>query len=199
MNPYTLTLLRHGGSAESSRLSGHKDVAAHSTAWEKMHNSWQQIVAIAPVSTMATSPLLRCREFAVRQALATSVPLKVDPRFSACDVGAWAGRPLDELNQEHPDWRVRWQKGEFHIPDSESMESFRTRVLTGFSAWIASTRGSHRVLITHADVIASILAELLDMAPSAARLITVEPGGYAQLSILQDHPAYLMRLESPPG
>jgi alpha-ribazole phosphatase len=197
MNPYTLTLLRHGKIDHQGSLVGQHECALTDSGQAVMERSWKQIVALAPVSTMATSPLQRCREFAVRHALATSVPLKVDQRFSDCDFGSWQGMSQDKLSQQHPGWEKTWQSGALDIPQAETAAVFQTRVLTGFSEWIASTHGSHRLLVTHARVITSLLGELLDMSPSAARLITVQPGGFVQLSILEDHPAYLMHLEAP--
>ena len=55
----------------------------------------------------------------------------------------------------------------------------------------------HRVLVTHGGVITTLLAELLGTDFSVAKLMTVQRGGFAQLSILEGHPAYLMRLEAP--
>lgn len=197
MNPYTLTLLRHGAIDHHGTLVGQREVALTEDGQAMMERSWKQIVALAPVSTMGTSPLIRCREFAVRHALATSVPLKVDDRFSEFDFGAWDGMLLDGLSLQHPGWEREWRSGKLSPPQGESREVFQTRVLSGFSEWISATRGSHRLLVTHAAVITSLLAELLDMESNVARLITVQPGGFVQLSILEDHPAYLMHLEAP--
>ena len=197
MNPYTLTLMRHGDAAEDGPFTGLRDIGLSDVGQLQMEASWRQVAALAPVSTMATSPLSRCREFAVRHALAMSVPLKVDARFADYDFGDWNGLPAGLLHRQHPGAEARWQAGTLTPPNGESRDVFHTRVLTGFSEWIADTRGSHRVLVTHAPVITALLAELLDMDLAAARLITVQPGGFVQLSILEDHPAYLMRLDAP--
>lgn len=197
MNPYTLTLIRHGETQVHAPFAGLSDIALSEAGLQQMENSWRQVVALAPVSTMACSPLLRCREFAVQHALALSVPLKVDARFAECDFGAWADLSAEALEQRHPGWDNLWRAGALTPPGGESHEGFHTRVLTGFSEWIAGARGSHRVLVTHGTVITTLLAELLDMGPDVARLITVQPGGFVQLSILEDHPAYLMRLDAP--
>ncbi|WP_133679001.1 histidine phosphatase family protein [Paludibacterium purpuratum] len=200
MNPYTLTLLRHGEIDHQGLLTGQRDVPLTTEGGAAMDRSWQQIAALAPVSSMATSPLARCREFAVRRALAASVPLKVDERFAEFDFGDWDGRAQSELATAEPHWEQAWQTGKLALPGGESPERFHTRVLSGFSEWIAASRGCHRVLVTHGAVITTLLAELLDMELAVARLITVQPGGFVQLSILQAHPAYLMRLDAPlPG
>lgn len=197
MNPYTLTLLRHGDIDQQNLLTGQHETPLSEAGNAMMDRSWQQIAALAPVSCMATSPLNHCREFAVRRALAASIPLKVDERFSEQDMGAWEGVPLSVLSEQAPNWETQWRQGELSPPGGESPEAFHTRVLSGYSAWIAASRGCHRVLVTHAPVITILLAELLEMDRSVARLITVQPGGFVQLSILHDHPAYLMRLDAP--
>ncbi|MBV8049051.1 MAG: histidine phosphatase family protein [Paludibacterium sp.] len=198
MNPYTLTLLRHGDIDHQGRLAGRREVPLTPEGSAMMDRSWHQIAALAPVSSMATSPLTRCREFAVRHALAAAVPLKVDERFAEVDLGDWDGREQAALAAAEPRWEQAWQAGQLSLFGGESPEVFHTRVLSGFSEWIAASRGCHRVLVTHGPVITALLTELLDMAPAAASLITIQPGGFVQLSILQGHPAYLMRLDAPP-
>jgi broad specificity phosphatase PhoE len=199
MNPYTLTLLRHGEIDHQGCLTGQREAVLTQAGGLVMESSWRRLQALASVSTMATSPLLRCREFAVRHALEISVPLKVDPRFSEFDFGLWDGEPLEALNRQQPEWKKQLRAGQIRLPEGESQEVFHTRVLTGFSEWIASTRGSHRLLVTHGAVITILLAELLGMDTAVARLMTVQAGGFIQLSILEDHPAYLMHLELPQG
>ena len=197
MNPYTLTLLRHGEIDHDGRLIGRTDLPLNDLGCEQMSRSWQRLNQLAPVTSMATSPLQRCREFAVHQALHGSLPLKVDERFAEFDFGDWDGMSRAVLSGQHPDWGSRVAAGELIPPGGESYEIFRTRVLSGFSEWIQTARGSHRVLVCHGGVITALLAELLGTEFAVAKLMTVQRGGFAQLSILEGHPAYLMHLESP--
>jgi broad specificity phosphatase PhoE len=121
----------------------------------------------------------------------------VDERFAEFDFGDWDGMSREVLSGQHPDWGSRVAAGELIPPGGESYAVFRTRVLTGFCEWIQSARGSHRVLVCHGGVITALLAELLGTEFAVAKLMTVQRGGFAQLSILEGHPAYLMHLESP--
>lgn len=197
MNPFTLTLLRHGDIDHGGRLIGHTDLPLSERGWTQLHASWETL-SDNPVTAMATSPLLRCRAFAVEQALHCSVKLKVDERFAECDFGLWDGELVSALAASHPDWQEKLADGSLTAPEGESFELFRTRVLAGFAQWVADSKGSHRVLVSHGGVIAVLLAELLGTEFSVARLINVPRGGFAQLSILEGHPAYLTRLEGPP-
>ncbi|OHX12386.1 phosphoglycerate mutase [Chromobacterium sphagni] len=196
MNPYTLTLLRHGEIDHDGRLIGLTDLPLTEHGQQQLARSWQRISSLAPVTAIASSPLQRCREFAVRQALSGSLALKVDPRFAEIDFGDWDGQPLAELEHQHPDWRQQLADGGFTPPGGESYEQFRTRVLAGLSEWMTTARGSHRLLVTHGGVITVLMAELLGTNFSVAKLMTVQRGGFVQLSMLEDHPAYLLRLES---
>ncbi|BAK78664.1 phosphoglycerate mutase [Pseudogulbenkiania sp. NH8B] len=197
MNPYTLTLLRHGDIDHEGRLVGRLDLALNERGRRQLAASWQRVNALAPVTAIASSPLKRCREFAVQQALAGGVPLKLDERLAECDFGTWDGMALAELAARHPDWSQRLAEGSLDAPGGEDFDTFRTRVLAGFAGWMSEARGSHRVLVSHGGVITVLLAELLGTGFNVARLLTVQRGGFAQLSILDGHPAYLLRLEPP--
>ena len=197
MNPYTLTLLRHGDIDHQGRLIGHTDLPLTERGRADMAASWQRIVQLAPVTCMATSPLQRCREFAVQQALASRVPLHVAPGLTECHFGSWENRPQADISATTPDWQTLLARGLLTPEGGERFDAFRTRVLTGFAEWMQQARGSHRVLVSHGGVINVLLAELLGTEFNVARLMAVQRGGFAQLSILDGHPAYLTRLESP--
>ncbi|VEB40279.1 Phosphoglyceromutase [Chromobacterium violaceum] len=108
MNPYTLTLLRHGDIDHDGRLIGLTDLPLTELGQQQLEHSWKRISNLAPVTCIATSPLQRCREFAVKQALSGSLTLKVDPRFAEMDFGGWDGQPVADLEQAHPGWATRW-------------------------------------------------------------------------------------------
>ncbi|WP_293763463.1 histidine phosphatase family protein [uncultured Aquitalea sp.] len=197
MNPYTLTLLRHGEIDHEGRLIGRTDLPLNDLGCEQMARSWHKLNQLAPVTCMASSTLQRCREFAVHQALHGSLPLKVDARFAEFDFGDWDGMSRETLSGQHPEWGRKVAENGLVPPGGESYEAFRTRVLTAFSEWMQGARGSHRVLVSHGGVITVLLAELLGADFAIAKLMTVQRGGFAQLSILEGHPAYLMHLEGP--
>lgn len=199
MNPYTLTLLRHGDIEHDGRLIGLTDLPLTERGQRQLAASWGRLSSLAPVTAIASSPLQRCREFAVKHALDGSLTLKVDPRFAEMDFGDWDGQPVAALEQTHPGWGGALAEGRLSPPGGESFEQFRTRVLGGLAEWMTEARGSHRLLVTHGGVITVLMAELLGTEFSVAKLMTVQRGGFAQLSMLEGHPAYLLRLESPCG
>ncbi|WP_312854424.1 histidine phosphatase family protein [Paludibacterium denitrificans] len=133
MFPYTLTLLRHGDIDHEGRLIGQTDLPANDSGITQMARSWQRLNSLAPVTSMATSPLQRCREFAVYQALQAALPLKVDERFAEIDFGDWDGMSLNSLSAQHPDWRQALVRHQLVPPGGESYALFRQRVLEAFT------------------------------------------------------------------
>ncbi|MDF0604452.1 histidine phosphatase family protein [Neisseriaceae bacterium TC5R-5] len=196
MNPYTLTLFHHGDIDHGGHLVGNTDRPLSPVGLRQMQDSWKRINHLAPVTALASSPQQQCREFAVQQALSSSLTLKVDEQFMEFDFGDWEGMDLAVMALHYPHWRRRLVEGSLQPPGGESHEIFRTRVLAGLSNWMSVAKGSHRVLITHRGVIIALLAELLDTRLAVAKLMAVHYGGFVQLSILEGHPAYLMRLEA---
>ncbi|MGL6071804.1 histidine phosphatase family protein [Craterilacuibacter sp.] len=197
MSPYTLTLLRHGDIPHAGRLIGRTDLELSPRGWQQLRASWASLSRTAPVTALASSPLQRCHAFAVESARVASLALKVDAGFAEMDFGDWDGRDSREIENEVPGWGLRLAEGTLSAPAGESFEVFRSRVLGALSGWIEAAPGSHRVLIAHGGVITVLLAELLQLPFSAARLIAVPRGGFAQLAMLDGHPAYLTRLEPP--
>ncbi|MCL6264204.1 histidine phosphatase family protein [Craterilacuibacter sp. RT1T] len=197
MSAYTLTLLRHGEIDHAGRLIGRTDLALTAQGWQQLHASWASLSRSAPVTALASSPLQRCHGFALESASACALPLYVAPGFAELDFGDWDGQPSARLEAQLPGWGLRLAAGELCPPGGEDYAGFRLRILAALAQWNTQATGNHRVLITHGGVITLLLAELLGLPFSAARLISVPRGGFAQLSLLAGHPAYLTRLESP--
>ena len=109
MNPYTLTLLRHGEIDHAGRLIGSGDLPLNALGQAQMAQSWQRICSLAPVTAIASSPLQRCREFAVQHALHGSLTLKVNrasPRWTLAIGTAWRCRCWRSITRTGaPSWQ----------------------------------------------------------------------------------------------
>lgn len=197
MSAYTLTLLRHGEIDHAGRLIGRTDLALTTQGQAQMCDSWVSLSRTAPVTALASSPLQRCHGFALTSARASALPLYVASGFAELDFGDWDGLPSAQVELQAPGWGQRLAAGELCPPGGEDYAGFRQRILAALAQWNTQATGDHRVLITHGGVITLLLAELLGLPFSAARLISVPRGGFAQLSLLEGHPGYLTRLESP--
>jgi hypothetical protein len=196
MNPYTLTLLRHGEIDHDGRLIGRTDLPLNDLGCEQMSRSWQRLNQLAPVTSMATSP---CNAAASLPCIRPAWFAAAEGGRAFCRIRFWrlgrhvarrAVRPASGLGQPRGRWRTdaAGRRESYAVPHPRAdrlwrMDSDGTRQPPGTGVpW----RRDYR-----------LLAELLGTEFAVAKLMTVQRGGFAQLSILEGHPAYLMHLESP--
>ena len=94
-----IELLRHGEPLGGRRYRGKLDDALSEKGWQQMWDAvgrrgdWEQIV---------TSPLQRCRAFALALGERHGLPVAVDARFAEVGFGSWEGRTRQELEAQAP-------------------------------------------------------------------------------------------------
>jgi broad specificity phosphatase PhoE len=115
MNPYTLTLLRHGEIDHDGRLIGRTDLPLNDLGCEQMSRSWQRLNQLAPVTSMATSP---CNAAASLPCIRPAWFAAAEGGRTFCRIrfGDWDGMSRDVLSGQHPDWGSRVAAGELIPP-----------------------------------------------------------------------------------
>lgn len=161
-------LVRHGEVAGGVCFRGCSDDPLSDLGWAQM----SQAVADAPTWTsIISSPLKRCADFAARFAETHALPLERMDALRERDFGAWERLPAHEIATE--DLTRFWDDpAGFTPPDAEPFDAFRTRVLEGWEQLLRRP-DPHSLVITHGGVIRLILAELLQMPTSSLLLIEV--------------------------
>jgi probable phosphoglycerate mutase len=137
-----------------------------------------------PVAAVWSSPLERAAETAQPLASILGLPVVKDQRLTEVDFGDWTGRTLIEL-EDMPGWRdFNERRSSTRIPNGEIMdevvrrslslleEAHRTPVLTGRLV----------ALLSHGDVLRSLIAHCIGMDANAIHRIEIEP---ASVSILK--------------
>jgi len=132
---------------------------------------------------VAVSPLQRCRE-TIDPWLAASnskARLVVDDSISEVDYGLWSGKSLALLRRKSQ-WKVVQDfPSQMTFPDGESLLEMQSRALTGFYR-INSVKGKGpRLLVSHGDVIKSIVAHCLGMHLDQFQRLVIDP---ASLTII---------------
>jgi alpha-ribazole phosphatase len=159
--PLRIDLLRHGEVDGPDCLRGQLDTPLSRTGWQQMaaavetHGGWQKVI---------TSPLLRCRQFAEQLSEARQIPLAIEPRIQEISLGQWEGRFFEELLAEDAGaveryWQSPW---EYSPPGAEPFANFQSRVDEAWGQLLAEEEG-HLLLVTHAGVIHSLLATILNI------------------------------------
>ena len=89
-------LLRHGEPVGGSRYRGQIDDPLSERGWQQM---WEAVDAVTCWQRIVTSPLLRCREFALQLGERLDIPVHAEARFREVGFGEWEGRTRAELEQ----------------------------------------------------------------------------------------------------
>ena len=138
-----------------------------------------------PLAAVVTSPLERCRETAdaVLAGREPAPPLHVDERVGEVHYGSWTGRPFKELTKD-PLWRVvQGHPSAAVFPDGEGLAAMAARAAEAVRDWNARLgQDATYALVSHADVIKSLVADALGLHLDGYQRIVVDP---ASLTVIQ--------------
>ncbi len=129
-----------------------------------------------------SSPLERCRETTdlLLRERGTSPDVSVDDRLLECDYGDWTGQPLKQLAKDKA-WKVVQQHASAAtFPGGETLRAVQSRAVDAIREWDA--RLTHEfgaealwLVVSHGDVIKSILADALGAHLDQFQRIVVDP------------------------
>jgi probable phosphoglycerate mutase len=132
---------------------------------------------------VAISPLQRCRETIDPWLAAGGAksPVVVDDSVSEVDYGNWSGKTLSSLRRKSQ-WKVVQDfPSQMIFPEGESLLEMQGRALSGFYRLNAVKGKGPRLLVSHGDVIKSIVAHCLGMHLDQFQRLVIEP---ASLTII---------------
>ncbi len=180
----TVDLIRHGEPVGGRRYRGQLDDPLSPKGWQQMraaiaeHHPWQTII---------TSPLLRCREFALELASRHAIPLREDARLLEIGFGSWEGKTADELLASDPDCIRRYRRDPIgqRPAGAEALLDFQERVVSAWEAILQSCQGQHVLVVVHAGVIRMILRHILQMP--LPQLFRIQVGNAAITRIRVEH------------
>jgi probable phosphomutase (TIGR03848 family) len=157
-----------------------------------------------PIRAVVSSPLQRCAETAqILAGALDDIPVSTDDRLGECHYGAWTGGSLKELAKK-PLWRiVQDQPSAARFPDGEnfageSIAQMQARGLAAVREIDAAVLAEHGpqalwALVSHGDVIKSILADAAGAHLDSFQRIMVGPASLSVVSYTDRRP-YLVRL-----
>ncbi len=135
-----------------------------------------------PLSRILCSPLDRCRETASPVAERFGLTVEDAEALNEIDCGNWTGMTFDALSED-PHWRV-WnaERGRSRIPGGESALDVQFRAMTLIERLAAQDRGPS-LLVTHSDVIKTIVLSILGTALDHHDRIVVDPASISTLDL----------------
>lgn len=180
-----IVLLRHAHSVanEKNLLAGRTPGISLSKTGKEQAKDLIARIGTTHFDEIAISPLQRCRE-TIDPWLATTVaknPIVVDESVSEVDYGSWSGKTLASLRRKSQ-WKVVQDfPSQMIFPEGESLLEMQGRALSGFYRLNAVKGKGPRLLVSHGDVIKSIVAHCLGMHLDQFQRLVIEP---ASLTII---------------
>ncbi|ARO31571.1 phosphoglycerate mutase family protein [Rhizobium sp. NXC14] len=161
-----LTWICHGATAASRKALFPLDEPLEDKAAEEAG----RMTALPQADRIVTSPALRARQTAT----ALGLDAQIEQRLADCDNGRWAGRPIAAIGTEEPENLMAWMSDPEAAPHGgDSFLGLRTRV----AGWMdeQSTLGGHVIAVTHAPIIRTAIAHVLQAPLPSFWLVDVEP------------------------
>ena len=194
----TVILVRHGRTPSNVQgvLAGWSEGVSLDDVGRDQVARASQRLAMLRLSAIITSPLDRTRETAdaLLAGQAETVGLHVDDRVGECRYGDWTGRSLKDLAKE-PLWKtVQAHASAAAFPGGESMVSMQARAVEAIRDWNARL-GDKAVyaVVSHGDVIKSVLADALGMHLDHFQRIVIDPASVSVVHYTPSRP-FVMRI-----
>lgn len=181
----TIDLLRHGEPVGGRRYRGQIDDPLNDRGWQEMRYAtstgtpWQAIIS---------SPLRRCRDFAVELGEQLALPLSIDERLKEVGFGVWEGQTGEMLRQQDDQVLTRFYQDPIrHRPQgAEPLNDFSTRVNEALQDAIEGHRGKHILVIAHAGVIRCALSLTLNLPIGNMYRLSIAPASLSRIQF-DDH------------
>jgi probable phosphomutase (TIGR03848 family) len=180
-----IVLLRHAHSVanEKNLLAGRTAGISLSKTGKEQAKDLIARLGNIQFDEVAISPLQRCRETIDPwlDATGSKSRLVVDDSISEVDYGNWSGKTLASLRRK-AQWKVVQDfPSQMTFPEGESLLEMQGRALSGFYRLNAVKGKGPRLLVSHGDVIKSIVAHCLGMHLDQFQRLVIEP---ASLTII---------------
>jgi len=180
-----IVLLRHAHSVanEKNLLAGRTAGISLSKTGKEQAKDLIARLGNIQFDEVAISPLQRCRETIDPwlDKSGTKSRIVVDESISEVDYGDWSGKTLASLRRK-AQWKVVQDfPSQMTFPEGESLLEMQGRALSGFYRLNAVKGKGPRLLVSHGDVIKSIVAHCLGMHLDQFQRLVIEP---ASLTII---------------
>ncbi len=132
--------------------------------------------------TVIASPRERTQETAAAIAKAQGgMAVQTEAALDEVDFGAWSGSTWDVLNKL-PEWR-HWndQRSMAATPNGETMLDVQRRVMSVIRPLVLAEKDSRTVLVTHADVVKSVLSVVLGLPVDGWTKLEISPASISTI------------------
>ena len=174
-------LIRHGEPVGGRIIRGNGcDHPLSADGWRQMHAA---VGNAAPWDQIVSSPMARCREFALELAVRHALPLAIEPQLREIGMGAWEGRRPAELAADEADAFQAFRRDPvaFRPPGGERLEALRARVGAAYDRQVATSPGRRLLIVCHAGVSRAVLGHLLNADAERWYRIRIDYAGVTRI------------------
>ncbi len=187
-----LLLVRHGHTPTAGKVLTGWERGVHLT--ERGREQAEALVerlAPLPVDAIYASPLERCRETAAPLARARGLPVVPVRELIEVGYGDWTGRSIRQLARTKL-WRsVQHTPSAVRFPGGESLHEVQARSVDAVRRIASDHPNGTVVVITHADVVRLVLADLAGVHLDLYQRWAVEPASISAVALHDGHPRLL--------
>src|SRR5579885_1524438 len=137
-------------------------------------------------------PGISLNEKGIRQvkqlAEARGLPIHTEPALADTEVGAWAGKTIDEVSKNDPAWKAFVRNPTIAPEGVETFPILQERAVAAVERWRATEDiGAYPAFVAHADVIKVLLAHYLPLEVSRAPSLMIENASVSLVELEPDH------------
>ena len=155
-----------------------------------------------PVSNLRISPMERC--FETISLWINSIVLPNNPRFepvidqelTEVDYGSWSGKKLAVLSKNKLWKTVQEAPSRMYFPKGEGIAQMQSRAMTSVHEAVSTKTRGAAVIVSHGDVIKSIVASALGMHLDEFQRIVIDPASISILDFSTTKPRVLLLNDS---
>jgi len=155
-----------------------------------------------PVSNLRISPMERC--FETISPWINSIVMPNNPRFepiideelTEVDYGLWSGKKLSILSKNKLWKTVQESPSQMYFPKGEGIAQMQSRAMTSVHQAVSSKAKGSAVIVSHGDVIKSIVASALGMHLDEFQRIVIDPASISILDYSTTKPRVLLLNDS---
>ncbi len=185
----TLLFIRHGETSWNveHRLPGQlPGISLNEKGIQQVRHLAEALNAI-PVSVIISSPLERACETAQILAQGHDLRIYTEPDLMDTQVGAWAGKTIDEISKNDPAWKEFVRNPTVAPEGVETFPVLQERVVAAVERWRATEDiGAYPAFVAHADVIKVLLAHYLPLEVGKAPSLMIDNASVSLVELEQD-------------
>ena len=193
-----LILVRHAHSTANAAgiLSGQRKGVSLTATGKEQAISLAERIGKADINQILISPLERCRETLepwLEKYGNARMKVEIEPRLIEVDYGSWSGKKLRSLTTQKLWSSVQRTPSRVTFPGGESLLAMQERSMAAIhDAFGARSSKGHVMVVSHGDVIKSIVASSLGMHLDEFQRIVIDPASVTIIDFESPRPRALV-------